>query len=132
MKTKIKSLAFIILSLLILAIGTSACNNKAEDKAVGNEDIETVVITKEDLYGTWTGIGSETGGTLSFSKDGNCRDSHGDLVIAGPYSLDETAQALTVTDTEIGMSFTYDISMSNDQLTIQLSGGNPRTFVRKK
>lgn len=132
MKAKTKSLALVILSLLILATGAAACSNKAETAETGNEAAETVTVTREDLYGTWTGIGNETGGTLSFSKDGQCRDSHGDLAIAGPYSLDEAAQTLTVTDTEIGMNFTYDITMENDQLTIQMNGGNPRTFVKKK
>ena len=133
MKTKAKSLALITLTLLILAISVTACGNKTENAAAGTEDAATVKVTKEDLYGTWHGIGTETGTTLSFTKDGNCRDQNGDLVVAGPYSVNEDAQTLTVTDTEIGMSFTYSMSMSeNGQLTIQVNGGRPRNFAKQQ
>lgn len=133
MKTKVKSLALITLTLLILAISVTACGSKAGNTAAGAEETEGVKVTKEDLYGTWRGIGTESGTTLSFSKDGNCRDQNGDLVVAGPYSVNEDAQTLTVTDTEIGMSFTYSMSMSeNGQLTIQVNGGRPRNFAKQQ
>ena len=115
--------------MLALALSFAACGKKAEPEP---EPVVTNKATIQDLYGTWKGIGGEIS-TVSFSKDGNYKDDAGDnLYIIGTYTVDEDAQTITVNESEYGMVFTYSYELSGDNLTLQLKGGLPRTFIKQK
>jgi hypothetical protein len=68
---------------------------------------------------------------LTLGSDGTYKDVAGELSIIGTYTVDEVYGTLDVSEKEYGMSFSYSYELSGDNLTIQLNGGLPRTFVRQ-
>ena len=85
---------------------------------------------KNALVGTWSGIGGESG-TITFTNEGTCQDVSGNVKIEGSYTIDEDKKTVIVYDdaTETGFRYFYDVSDEN--LTIQMEYGLPRSFERE-
>ena len=85
---------------------------------------------KNALVGTWSGIEGEEG-TITFTNEGTCKDVSGNIKIEGKYTIDEDKKTVIVYDdaTETGFRYFYDVSDEN--LTIQMEYGLPRTFSRE-
>ena len=116
--------------LLPVALSVLACGKTEvpEEESTGTVQI----IKAEDLVGTWKGTGDEIS-TVTFGANGSYLDDAGDgLYIKGTYRLDIIDDTITVYESEYGMTFTYDVTLSGDELTLQLSGGKPRTFIRQQ
>ena len=117
---------FSVALILLLVLGLAACNKKA----AAEEEANTNPVTLNDLYGSWKGINGEIS-TVSFSKDGDYMDNAGDgLYVSGTYSFNEADQTVTVYEKEYGMVFVYSVTLSGNQLTLQMDGGLPRTFAK--
>ena len=123
MKRIVKVLSVVITVMMVLCM--TACGNKEEEQAE-----EAVHASADELVGKWKGTGGEIS-ILTLGSDGSYKDVAGDLSIIGTYTVDSTAGTLTVYEKEYGMVFTYSYDLTDDTLTLQLSGGNPRTFVKK-
>ncbi len=65
-------------------------------------------------------------------SDGSYKDIVDDISVIGTFTVDSIAGTLTVKESEYGMVFKYSYVLSGDNLTLQLSGGLPRTFTRQK
>ncbi len=125
MKKTVRILSIVL--VLVAALSLAACGKKevVVEQTVGGG-------SSEDLLGTWKGIGDEIS-TVSFTKSGVYRDDAGDgLYVNGTYTVDESACTITVNESDYGMVFVYDYTVADDKLTLQLSGGKARNFVRKK
>ncbi|MBR4579880.1 MAG: hypothetical protein IKO32_01455 [Lachnospiraceae bacterium] len=112
--------------ILMMVLSAVACGKKAEP-------VQTEEFTggsAQSLLGTWKGTAGEIS-TLSFTKDGKYMDNAGDgLYINGTYSVNESANTITVNEEEYGMVFVYNYSVSDNSLTLQLDGGKARKFTR--
>ncbi len=111
--------------LLFMIFCFSACGENNSDQAA-----EKVQVSAADFYGTWKGTGQELS-TLTLGADGSYRDIADGVSIIGTYTVDTASGTLTVNESEYGMVFTYGYELSGDDLTLQLNGGRPRTFVRQ-
>ena len=84
---------------------------------------------KNALVGTWSGIEGENA-TITFTNEGTCKDISGNVKIEGTYKIDEDEKTVIVFDdaTETGYRYFYDVS--EDNLTLQMEYGLPRSFER--
>ncbi|MCR5476561.1 MAG: hypothetical protein K6E92_02920 [Lachnospiraceae bacterium] len=53
------------------------------------------------------------------------------MYIIGTYTVNEVERTMTVNESEYGMVFVYDVSLTDNTLTLQLSGGKPRKFLKQ-
>lgn len=123
MKKLVKVLSVVLTVMMILCM--VACGSKEEEQAE-----EVVHASAEELVGKWKGTGGEIS-TLTLGSDGSYKDIAGSAYIIGTYTVDSTAGTLTVNEKEYGLVFTYSYDLTDDTLTLQLNGGNPRTFVKQ-
>lgn len=115
--------------LFVLVFSFTACGNKTE---TSEQAPAGGTFTRSDLYGTWIGIDGEIS-TLTFANDGSFSDIAGsDLYIMGTYTVDEANSTITVFEKDYGMTFVYAADLTDNKLTIQVSGGKPRTFAKKQ
>ena len=127
-KTKMKKAIKLVSTALLLTmlLCVTACGK--------DETEETAPVTHasaEELVGRWKGTGKEIS-TLTLGAKGSYSDvAEGVASITGTYTVDSIAGTLTVNEKEYGMVFTYSYDLSGDNLTLQLEGGNPRTFVKQ-
>ena len=125
-----KTAKIITTTLLLLFVASAlACGKKTASEPAAA--VATTPAKAEDLYGTWKGTGHEIS-TVSFAKTGAYRDDAGDgLYVSGTYTVDEASQTITVNEEEYGMTFVYDFTVDGNKLTLQMNGGNLRTFVKQ-
>ena len=126
MKKSVK--IFFAALLLPLVLGVLACGKTEVPEEETHEAFTP--LNAEDLYGTWKGTGNEIS-TVSFGQNGYYLDDAGDISMEGTYFVDTIEHEVIVTEKEYGMTFTYHVDLSGDNLTLQVDGGLPRTFIRK-
>ena len=113
--------------LLVMIICITGCS-KEDD----NQTSETTThASRDELIGKWKGTGNELS-TITLGSDGSYKDAVDGISVIGTYTVDSNAGTLTVNESEYGMVFTYSYELSGDNLTLQLSGGLPRTFTKQK
>ncbi len=122
-----KNFGRLFLAVLLVGVALSFVACGKEKETVGASD--TVHATAAELVGTWKGIAGEPS-TLTLGEDGSYRDIADFASIIGTYTVDETEGTITVNESEYGMMFVYTYELTGDQLTIQTSGGLPRTFAK--
>lgn len=123
MKKAIKILTTALLLTMFLCV--TACGK--------DETEQTATVTHasaEELIGKWKGCGNEIS-TLTLGAKGSYSDVAEGVSITGTYTVDSISGTLTVKEKEYGMVFTYSYDLSGDNLTLQMDGGNPRTFVKQ-
>jgi uncharacterized lipoprotein YehR (DUF1307 family) len=122
---KYTKLVFALLACLLI-FSIAACGKKADDSATS---VSSDPILASDLIGSWKGTGEELS-TVTFREDGTYRDDAGDIYISGTYEFDALSRTVTVHENEYGMTFTYYVTLSGNNLTMQISGGKVRTFSK--
>ena len=84
---------------------------------------------KNALVGTWSGIDGENS-TITFTNEGTCQDVSANTKIEGTYRIDEDKKTVIVYDGETETGFRYFYDVSEDNLTLQMEYGLPRSFER--
>ena len=116
---------FIIVLLLMMTLCFAACGDENNDQST-----EASHASSASLVGTWKGTGNEIS-TLTLGDDGSYKDVADDVYVNGTYTVDTATGTLTVNESEYGLVFTYSYELTEDNLTLQLKGGLPRTFVKQ-
>ena len=117
----------IITLLMLMTLSYIACGKKEEDNEQTSQKTQ---INADELIGKWKGTGGEVS-TLTLGKNGSYKDDAGDVSIIGTYSFDQASGTMTVKESEYGMVFSYSVELSENKLTLQMNGGNPRTFTKQ-
>lgn len=117
----------IITLLMLMTLSFSACGSKEEDNDQASQRPQ---INADELIGKWKGTGGEVS-TLTLGKDGSYKDDAGDVSVIGTYSFDQASGTMTVNESEYGLVFSYSVDLSENKLTLQMNGGNPRTFTKQ-
>ena len=125
MKKSIRIISAIVLLILVFCI--SGCDKEESDQVSETKTHASL----SDLIGKWKGTGNELS-TITLGSDGSYKDIVDDISIIGTFTVDSTAGTLTVNESEYGMVITYSYELSEDNLTLQMNGGLPRTFTRVK
>ena len=125
MKKSIRIISAIVLLILVFCI--SGCGKEESDQVSETKTHASL----SDLIGKWKGTGNELS-TITLGSDGSYKDIVDDISIIGTFTVDSTAGTLTVNESEYGMVITYSYELSEDNLTLQMNGGLPRTFTRVK
>lgn len=123
MKKSVKLLSVVLMLVMLFCI--TACGK--EETAQASEETHA---SAAELVGKWKGTEGEIS-TLTLGADGSYKDIAGDISIIGTYTVDSVNGTLTVNEKEYGMVFTYSYELTDDKLTLQLNGGNPRNFLRQ-
>ena len=118
--------------LLCIVLCLTGCNGGGEsDKTTQSA---SATASSGVLLGTWKGTGDEHS-TITFGTDGRCKDDFNydgiQIVTAGPYTINEADSTVLIHDDEYGLDFLYTYTISGNDLTMQLEGGNPRTFRKQ-
>ena len=111
----------VLLMSAVLCLALAGCGSSSGTEAAA---------TDNELIGTWRGTGNEPS-IITFKSDGTCTDDAGDIVIKGPYTIDESAKTVTVYDEEDGLVFEYSYKITGTDLTLQMEYGLPRTFSKQ-
>ncbi len=123
MKRSVQLLSVVLMLVMLFCI--TACGK--EENAQASEETHA---SAAELVGKWKGTEGEIS-TLTLGADGSYKDIAGDISIIGTYTVDSVSGTLTVNEKEYGMVFTYSYELTDDKLTLQLNGGNPRNFLRQ-
>ena len=115
-----------MMSFILVICLFAGCNGGGDKDKSAAPTVDPSVFV-----GTWKGTGNETA-TLTFSADGKIKDVtnlDGTVYsITGTYTVDSEENYVYVEEDEYGLTFAYRYTISGNDLTLQMEGGNPRTF----
>lgn len=120
-----KKLITVVMLMFVLCL--AACGDR--DDSSDQQD-SAVQVSAADLAGTWKGTDGEIS-TLTLGSNGSYMDDAGDAYISGTYTVNASEGTITVNEDEYGLVFVYSYELAGDTLTLQMSGGLPRKFIRQ-